>query len=69
MIAKNSHSRTPSPPPIRSYQRDLLRYMAEAQADSMSVQSHEVVFEEEKIKMKFLFKNPLVERNHFNPIF
>ena len=37
-------TRTPSPPPIRSYQRDLIRYMVEAQAaDSMSLQSNEVI--------------------------
>jgi len=36
-------NRPPSPPPIRSYQRDLIRYMVEAQAaDSMSLQSNEV---------------------------
>ena len=35
-----THCRTPSPPPIRSYQRDLLRHLAEVQeANNMSDQS------------------------------
>ena len=55
----DNNDRTPSPPPIRSYQRDLIQYLVEAQANSLTDQSHQVEYYQETVEMKNIKYCPL----------
>ena len=58
----DDNDRTPSPPPIRSYQRDLIQYLVEAQANSLTDQSHQVEYYQETVEMKNMQDGFLTQR-------